>query len=197
MKRHAPATERNREPILEVLARVLPKTGRVLEIGAGTGEHAVFFAAALPGLRWQPTDADQDQRASIEAHREEAALPNLLPPSALDVRDAEWGVGQVDAILSANMIHIAPFAATEGLLAGAARHLRPGGVLVLYGPFREHGAFEAPSNEAFDESLRSRNPEWGIRDLETITVRAAALGLVREERVAMPANNLLLVFRRY
>jgi SAM-dependent methyltransferase len=196
MKRHAPATLRNRQPILDVLARVLPETGRVLEIASGTGEHATFFAAALPGLEWQPTDLDEAQRASIEAHRAESALPNLRPPRALDARDDEWGVGEVDAVFSANMIHIAPFAAAEGLVRGAARHLRPGGVLVLYGPFREGDRFEAPSNAAFDESLRARDPAWGIRDLEAITALAAGAGLEREARLEMPANNLVVVFRR-
>jgi SAM-dependent methyltransferase len=196
MKRHAPVTLRNREPILDVLRRALPASGRVLEVGSGTGEHAVFFAAALPAITWQPSDPDEGQRASIEAHREEAGLSNLLPPRALDVRDDDWGVGEVDAIFSANMIHIAPFAAAEGLLRGAGRHLRTDGVLVIYGPFREGGRFEAPSNAAFDESLRSRDPEWGVRDLEAITELAAQAGLEREARIEMPANNLTLVFRR-
>jgi len=196
MKRVAPHAARNREPILEVLRRVFPVRGRALEIGSGTGEHAAFFAAALPGLEWLPTDADADAIGSIDAYRLEAGLSNLAPARTLDACDGDWGVGAVDAILSCNMIHIAPWAAAEGLLRGAGRHLAPGGVAVIYGPFRVGGVFEAPSNAAFDAQLRARDPAWGVRDLEAVTARAAEAGLRREEVIAMPANNLAVVFRR-
>ena len=195
----APAVARNREPILAVLQRVLPERGLVLEIASGSGEHAVYFAAALPHLTWQPTDPDPDARESIAAYRAAMALPNLLPPLALDAAASRWPVTQIDAIMaivSINMIHIAPWAAAEGLMAGAERLLPAGGVLFLYGPFREHGQHTAPSNAAFDESLRARNREWGVRDLDEVAALASRHGLALEERVAMPANNLSVVFRR-
>ena len=192
----APAVARNREPILAVLRRVLPERGLVLEIASGSGEHAVYFAAALPGLTWQPTDADPEARESIAAYRAVMALPNVRPPLALDAAASHWPVTQADVIVSINMIHIAPWAAAEGLMTGAARLLPAGGMLFLYGPFREHGQHTAPSNAAFDESLRARNREWGVRDLDEVAALARRHGLVLEERVAMPANNLSVVFRR-
>jgi SAM-dependent methyltransferase len=197
----APAVARNREPILAVLRRVLPlpilpERGLVLEIASGSGEHAVYFAAALPNLRWQPTDPDPEARDSIAAYRAAAQLPNLLPPLALDAAASNWPVTQADAVVSINMIHIAPWAAAEGLMAGAKRLLPGGGVLFLYGPFREHGQHTAPSNAAFDESLRARNREWGVRDLDEVAALASRHGLALEERLAMPANNLSVVFRR-
>src|SRR6185312_5382904 len=165
----SPAALRNREPILDVLRRVLPARGLVLAIAEGSGEHAAHFAAGLPGLTWQPSDPSEEARASIAAHREAAALPNLLPPVELDVRWPAWPVTRADAIIAINMIHIAPWAACEGLMAGAHRTLAPGGVLYLYGPYMENGAHTAPSNAAFDASLKLRNPEWGIRDLGDVT----------------------------
>src|SRR5215470_3537793 len=192
----APAVARNREPILAVLRRVLPARGLVLEIASGSGEHAVYFAAALPHLTWQPTDPDPEARDSIAAYRAAAQLPNLLPPLALDAASPNWPVAQSDMIVSINMIHIAPWAAAEGLMAGAERLLPAGGMLFLYGPFREHGQHTAPSNAAFDESLRARNREWGVRDLDEVAALANRHGLALEERVAMPANNLSVVFRR-
>ena len=197
----APAVARNREPILAVLRRVvplpiLPERGLVLEIASGSGEHAVYFAAALPNLRWQPTDPDPEARDSIAAYRAAAQLPNLLPPLALDAAASSWPVTRADAVVSINMIHIAPWAAAEGLMAGAKRLLPGGGVLFLYGPFREHGQHTAPSNAAFDESLRARNREWGVRDLDEVAALASRHGLALEERLAMPANNLSVVFRR-
>jgi len=197
----APAVARNREPILAVLRRVvplpiLPERGLVLEIASGSGEHAVYFAAALQNLRWQPTDPDPEARDSIAAYRAAAQLPNLLPPLALDAAASSWPVTQADAVVSINMIHIAPWAAAEGLMAGAKRLLPDGGLLFLYGPFREHGRHTAPSNAAFDESLRARNREWGVRDLDEVAALASRHGLALEERVAMPANNLSVVFRR-
>ena len=196
----APAVARNREPILAVLRRVLPERGLVLEIASGSGEHAVHFAAALPRLTWQPTDPDPEARESIAAYRAAMNLPNVLPPLTLDAAASRWPVTQanaITAILAINMIHIAPWAAAEGLMAGAERLLPEGGVLFLYGPFREHGQHTAPSNAAFDESLRARNREWGVRDLDEVTALAGRHGLALEERVAMPANNLSVVFRRW
>jgi len=192
----SPAAMRNRAPILDILRRVLPERGLVLEVASGSGEHVAYFAAALPHLTWQPTDPDSEARASIEAYRAAARLPNLLPPLALDASASAWPVTQVDAIMAINMIHIAPWPAAEGLMAGAGRLLAPGHVLFLYGPFRERGRHTAPSNAAFDESLRARNREWGVRDLDEVAALAGWHGLTLDERVAMPANNLSVVFRR-
>ena len=192
----SPAVVRNRDPILAVLRRVLPERGVVLEIASGSGEHAVHFAAALPSLIWQPSDPDSQARDSIAAYRAAAQLPNLLPPLVLDAMSPTWPVTQVDAMVAINMIHIAPWGAAEGLMAGAERLLPAGGVLFLYGPFRERGQHTAPSNAAFDESLRARNREWGVRDLDEVAALASRHGLALEERVAMPANNLSVVFRR-
>lgn len=195
-KRHAPATLRNREPIREVLARVFGEPSLILEVASGTGEHAVYFAEHLPHLQWQPSDLDEDLLASIEAYREEAALPNVRPPLRLDASSDAWPIDHADGILSCNMIHIAPIAAAEGLIRGAARILKKGGALVLYGPFREGGRHTAESNERFDADLRARNPEWGVRDLDEIAAKALEHGLVHEETVRMPANNLTVVFRK-
>jgi len=194
MKRHAPATERNREPIREVLARVLPRTGTVLEIAAGSGEHAVYFARAFPHLTWQPTDADPAALESIAAWRDEVALPNLAAPLALDVTQP-WPVDHADAIVCINMVHIAPWEAALALFANAGRVLAPDALLYLYGPYRFGGA-TAPSNEAFDQSLRARDPRWGVRDVDDLTAAAAGHGLRLVDTVAMPANNHSLVFRR-
>ncbi|MFN2376261.1 MAG: DUF938 domain-containing protein [Candidatus Binatia bacterium] len=195
-RRHAPATLRNRDPILSVLGRVLPAAGKVVEIASGSGEHAVHFAAALPGLQWQPTDHDAAAVESIAAWREREGPANLLPPILLDVRDEDWGVGVVDAVFCANMIHIAPWTACLGLLSGAGRHLRSDGLLVLYGPFRIEGRPTAPSNEAFDRQLRASDPTWGIRNLTDVLREAARAGLVLEETVPMPANNQTVVLRK-
>jgi SAM-dependent methyltransferase len=168
----------------------------VLEIASGTGEHAVYFAAALPHLTWQPTDPDGEARDSITAYAAAAQLPNLLPVLALDASVPEWPVARADAVVSINMIHIAPWSAAEGLMAGAGRLLAPGGVLYLYGPFKENGQHTAPSNVAFDASLRARDPQWGVRDTGDVAALARRNGLELAERVAMPANNLSLVFCR-
>jgi Protein of unknown function (DUF938) len=196
-RRSAPATQRNKEPILGVLLRVLPATGLVLEIASGSGEHALFFAGKLPSLVWQPTDLDEGNRASIAAWREEAALPNLRAPLALDATDERWPVERADAIVNINMIHIAPWRACEGLMRGAARLLPPGAPLVLYGPFRRGGRHTAPSNEAFDRGLRAQDAAWGVRDLDEVAATAAAQGLALDEIVEMPSNNLSVIFRRY
>jgi hypothetical protein len=192
--RHAPATARNRDAILAVLRDALPQRGTVLEIAAGTGEHAAFFAAAFPHLIWQPTDPNDEARSSIAAHATLARLNNLRPPLALDTAAPEWPVTTADAILCINMIHIAPWSAAEGLMAGAGR-LKPE-VLFLYGPFRENGTHTAPSNEAFDGWLKAQDPAYGVRDLEDVTALAARNGFALERRIGMPANNLSLVFRR-
>lgn len=195
--RTSPATARNREPILQVLRRVLPREARVLEIASGAGEHAVFIAQAIPQVRWRPSDPDPDARASIAAWRAAAGLANLDPPLALDAADpATWPAAPVEAVVCINMIHISPWAATEGLMAGAGRVLSGGGQLVVYGPFVEADVPTAPSNLAFDESLRARNPAWGLRRREQVAALADAHGLRLSERVAMPANNLMLVFVR-
>jgi SAM-dependent methyltransferase len=195
-RRFSPSTARNRDPILAVLRGVLPREGEVLEIAAGTGEHAVHFAKHLPHLRWQPSDPDPDARASITAWRASAALANLLPAVALDVTAEPWPVARADAIVCINMIHIAPWGATEALMAGAARTLPPAGVLFLYGPYRREGRHTAPSNEAFDADLRRRNPAWGVRDLGEVSAVAARNGLDFQQIVEMPANNLSVVFAR-
>ncbi len=196
MKRHAPATERNRDAILAVLTRVLPATGTVLEIASGSGQHAVHFAAGLPGLTWQPSDPDPEALASIAAWAAEAGLSNLRPPVQLDAAAEVWPALAVDAIVCINMIHIAPWSAALGLIAGAERSLPVGGVLYLYGPYRFDGELTAPSNQAFDESLRARDPAWGVRDLRDIEAAARSRSLELGETVAMPANNHSLVFRR-
>jgi SAM-dependent methyltransferase len=192
----SPAVARNRDPILGVLRRVVPARGLVLEVASGSGEHAVHFAAALPHLTWQPTDLDPEARASIEAHRAAARLPNLLPALELDATAPRWPVAQADAVVSINMIHIAPWLAAQGLMAGAARLLGPDGVLFLYGPFKDHGQHTAPSNAAFDASLRARDPSWGVRDIADVCDLAAQHHFDLTERIAMPANNMSLVFRR-
>ncbi len=193
-RRHAPAVQKNREPILAVLRRVLPATGLVLEVASGSGEHAVFFAAALPHVQWQPTDPDPANRASIAAWRDEAGLANLRAPLALDATDGEWPIARADAIVCINLIHIAPWAACLGLLDGAARVLGPGGRLYLYGPYLRDGRHTAPSNAAFDASLRARDPAWGVRDAGEVAAAASARGLSLVETVAMPNNNLSLLF---
>lgn len=193
----SPSTERNRGPILEVLKAWLPARGLVLEIAAGAGEHAMFMAAALPGLTWQPTDMDAASLVSIGAWRERAGLANLKPPLILDASDpAAWPVERADAVVAINMVHISPWRATKGLMAGADRVLPRGGVVCLYGPYFEDEAPAAPSNIAFDSSLQGRNPEWGIRRLEDVTALAGEHGLDLAARVAMPANNLVVVFRK-
>ena len=190
----APATGRNREPLLAVLRRALPAEGLVLEVASGTGQHAAFFAEALPGLVWQPTDRDPTHRASIAAWTE--GLPNVRPPLDLDTTHRPWPVERAAAVVCINMIHIAPWEAGLGLLDGAAAVLPAGGPLVLYGPYRRGGMHTAPSNAAFDADLRTRNPAWGVRDLEAVETAALAAGFTLAEVVEMPANNLTVLFRR-
>jgi SAM-dependent methyltransferase len=194
---HAAATDRNRDPILDVLRTALPATGLVLEIASGTGQHAMCFAGALPGLDWQPSDADADARASIAAWRAHDGLPNVRAPLALDVHQPNWGVDSLDAVVCINMIHISPWSAAEALFAGASRRLADGGVLYLYGPYKRGGAHTSPSNDAFDRQLRSRDPAWGVRDMEAVVALGASVGLECDEPIAMPANNFSLVFRKH
>jgi SAM-dependent methyltransferase len=196
MKRHAPATARNRMAIAQVLERVLPARAEVLEIASGTGEHAVFFAQILPGLSWQPSDVEPAMLASVRAHLADAGLANVRDPLALDAASADWPIVRADAIVCINMIHIAPLAACRGLLAGAGRVLPVGGRLVLYGPYRIAGRPTAPSNEAFDASLRARDPAWGLRELGEVEALARPHGLELDEVVDMPANNITAVFTR-
>lgn len=196
LRQYAPATERNRDFILSILQRVLPERGTVLEIGSGSGEHAVYFAARLPHLTWQPSDRDPAALASIGAWTTHAALPNLQAPLLLDVAADPWPAERADAVLAINVLHYSPWASTPALLAGAARLLPPRGVLYCYGPYRRGGAHTAPSNAQFDLWLKARDPRFGVRDLEAVQEAAQAAGLALEEVIDMPANNLSLVFRR-
>jgi len=196
VKRHAPATARNREPIGAVLREVLPARGTVLEVASGTGEHAAFFARLFPHLDWQPSDADPQAVASIEAWAADSGAPNLLPPLLLDAASERWPVERADAILCVNMVHISHWAATVGLMRGAGRLLARGAPLVLYGPYRRRDVPTGRSNEAFDADLQARDPEWGIRALEDVTAEAEANGLRFERVVEMPANNLTALFRK-
>ena len=194
--RHAPATARNRDPLTDALTdALLPASGLVLEVASGTGEHAVHFARRFPELEWQPTDADPDALESIAAWRQARPAPNLRPPLALDVREP-WPVERADAVLAVNLLHISPWAATEDLVAGAARVLPAGGPLIVYGPFWREGVEPAASNLAFDESLRARDAGWGVRRLEEVSAAAERVGLTLASVTEMPANNLLVCWRR-
>jgi hypothetical protein len=192
-RRHSPAAERNRGPILAQLQRLLPARGTALEIASGTGQHAAHFAAALPGWRWWPTDADPRNLASIQSWCD--GIANVEPPLRLDVCASAWsGVPeQVSAIFCANLLHISPWETCAALMRGAAQHLAPHGLLLLYGPYIVEGEPTADSNLAFDGDLRARDPAWGLRRLADVLQRAQAVGLQLRERVSMPANNLLLV----
>jgi SAM-dependent methyltransferase len=196
MKRNAPAALRNRAPILEVLRGLFESESRVLEVGSGTGQHADFFTENMPEWRWQPTDLDDANLASIDGYRQDAGRDNFLPPMRLDARGTEWPADRYDAVFSANMIHIAPWSVALGLFQGAERVLEPTGLLVLYGPFRFSGDFTAESNAAFDARLRGDDPEWGVRDLDDIRRETAVRGFVPPRIFAMPANNHVLVFGR-
>ena len=196
MKQSAPAAARNRNPIAAVLADLLPGRGLVLEIASGTGEHALHFARTFPQHDWQPSDPETAARASIESWRLEAGLPNLRSPLALDAEAPEWPIERAEAVLCINMIHISPWAAAGGLFAGAARILPEGAPLVLYGPYLEDGVATAASNLAFDASLKARNGAWGIRRVADVDALAASKGFERVRRVEMPANNLILAYRK-
>ena len=196
MKRHAPATARNSEPLAEVLAGELPNEGLVLEIASGTGEHAVFMARRFPALDWQPSDCATDALHSVDAWAQEAGLANLRPAIALDAAAGDWPVESAAAVLCVNMVHISPWQATVGLFEGAGRVLASGAPLILYGPFLEADVDPAPSNLAFDESLKTRDPAWGLRNVADLDALAEARNLNRTAHHEMPANNLVLVYRK-
>ena len=199
-KRYAVATQRNREPILKVLQKVLPSEGNILEIASGTGEHAVFFASQLQGCQWYPSDRDSSLRDSIVAWSKECSTDNLHPPLDIDASSEPWSIEtaaiSIDAIVNINMIHIAPFSACEGLMAGAGRILPRDGILYLYGPYKREGKHTSASNEAFDRTLRDRDPQWGVRQLEDVIAVAKKANLTLQEVIAMPANNLSVIFRK-
>jgi cyclopropane fatty-acyl-phospholipid synthase-like methyltransferase len=192
---HAPAADRNKAPILEVLRRVLPAQGTVLEVASGTGQHVVHFAAALPGLRWIPSDPDPRNRASIAAHVSAAGLGNVAPSLDLDVLDG-WGTGAVDAVIVANLLHVSPREVLPALCSGAASVLVPGGILHIYGPFKRAGRHTSEGNARFDASLRAQDPGWGLWNLEDVLDTAHEHGLEAAEVIDMPANNLSLLLRR-
>ncbi|WP_308517265.1 DUF938 domain-containing protein [Sphingomonas flavescens] len=194
--RSAPAALRNREVIADVLAEWLPQTGVVLELASGTGEHAVHFAERFPQLDWQPSDIHPEALASISARRAYAGLPNIREPIALDASSPMWPIDHADAVLSINMVHISPWAAALGLLQGAQRVLASGAPLVLYGPWLQRDIEPAPSNVAFDTDLKRRDPAWGLRTVEDFAAAATARELQLAETREMPANNLMLLFRR-
>lgn len=199
-RRYADATQRNRQPILEVLQRILPPQGNILEISSGTGQHAVFFASGLVNHHWYPSDPDPLSRDSIEAWRNHDSRENLHPPLDIDAMTSCWSIENtkisLNAIVNINMIHIAPWKACLGLMAGANRILSPGGILYLYGPYKRNGNHTAPSNEMFDRSLRSRNSRWGVRNLEDVVEIAESEDLALQEVVEMPANNLSVIFQK-
>ena len=194
VKRHAPATERNRDVIAETLARLLPAEGLVLEVASGTGEHAVHFARLFPALTWQPSDPDPIALASINAWRADSNVPNMRPAMLLDA-SADWPITQADAVVCINMTQISPWAATVGLLRNAARLLPPSAVLFIYGPYNQRDVPLAQSNAAFDASLRQQNAEWGLRYVDDIAEEAYKSGLHLDSVIDMPANNLSLIFR--
>ena len=196
MKLRSPAAARNQDPIAAVLAEWLPDSGTVLELASGSGEHALAFAAAFPRLQWQPSDPDSAALASITLWREEEGSPNLLPPIRLDATAEEWPLQRADALVAINLVHISPWEASLGLLRGARRLLPAGAPLILYGPWRVAGRPLEPSNEAFDQSLKARDPAWGLREVGAFAEQAREFGLDLADQRAMPANNLMLLFRR-
>lgn len=202
LRQHFPATLRNRQPILQVLQRILPPQGDILEIASGSGEHGVFFAPHFAPRRWIPSDLELAHRQSIKAWKTFTQTPNLELPLALDMTAEQWWHPLAHhhynptAICCINLIHIAPWAACVGLFRGAAQLLKPGNVLYLYGPYRRQGVVTAPSNEGFDQSLKARNGQWGLRQLETVAALAQEHGFSLGEVVEMPANNLSVIFYR-
>jgi len=195
-RRYYAAVPRNRDFILEVLSRILPQRARVLEIASGSGEHGVYMAKKLPHLTWMPTDASQELLESIDAWRVAEGLSNVCPPQQLDVLDELWPVQKADAIVNINMIHVAPWEACEALFRGASQALSSGGVLYMYGPYMRAGKHTAPSNAKFDQTIRSMNTQWGVRNLEDVQSVAKTYNIHPEEVVAMPANNLSVIYRR-
>ena len=195
-KRYSPACERNKDVILDVLRDIMPSTGKILEIACGPGQHSVHFAAGLPGVEWQPSDIDPTSITSTLAWRAEADVPNLLDPIILDATEPEWPLTQADGIICCNMIHISPWTVTLGLLDGAARILPNDGILYTYGPYKVGGKHTAPSNEAFDQSLRSQNSEWGVRNLDDVALEARRRGLHLVKTIKMPANNFSVIYKK-
>ncbi|MCV0384431.1 MAG: DUF938 domain-containing protein [Erythrobacter sp.] len=196
MKRDAPATARNSAPIAAILRKELPPRGLVLEVASGTGQHAVFFARTFPHLDWQPSDLDRSALASIDAYAAEAGLDNLRPAIAFDASASRYSLAKADAVLCINMVHISPWEATVGLFGHAAAMLDPESPVILYGPYVEQEMETAPSNLAFDQSLRARNPSWGLRRAEAVDELARSNGFERTARYVMPANNVMLIYRR-
>ncbi|MCG8543881.1 MAG: class I SAM-dependent methyltransferase [Alphaproteobacteria bacterium] len=191
-----PATAKNRAPIRDALTEILPDSGLVLEVASGSGEHVAYFAPAFPSLEWQPTDRDPALFASIVAHCADGGAGNVRPPVRLDVTETPWPITRADAVIAVNLIHIAPWRAAEHLIEGAGAILSSGGPLVLYGPFQRGGRHTAPSNEAFDHALKRENPDWGVRDLDTVAAAADRCGLTLDRAIEMPANNLTVAFRK-
>ena len=199
VKQYAPATERNREPILKILSEILPSGSKILEVASGTGEHAVYFASKLPSCHWIPSDVSSESRSSITAWKNDRALDNLSLPLSIDVTQDNWQQQvktEIDGIVNINMIHIAPWQACLGLMEGAEQILPPSGILYLYGPYKREGKHTAVSNANFDRSLRDRNPQWGVRDLEQVIEAAANANLKLQQVIEMPANNLSVIFSR-
>ena len=195
-RRHAPAAGRNRLPILKVLREYLPQFGTILEVASGTGEHISFFAAAMPHLNWQPTDINNEALLSTAAYCKNASLANLALPKRLDVTSSNWPYAPVASVLCINMIHIAPWSCSLGLVRGAAQVLEGHGPLVLYGPFKRNGIHTAPTNAAFDQMLQRKNPGWGVRDIEAVEAEARDVGLDESTAIEMPSNNFCLILRR-
>jgi hypothetical protein len=196
VKQHAPQADRSKGPIIDVLRRVLPDRGIALEIGSGTGQHVMHFARAFPTLVWQPSDYDQVAIASIDSYRREAQLCNVREPLLLEVRKRTWGNGLLDAVVAINLIHVTSWSVCEGLFEGARRHLRPDGVLFIYGPFKQDGGFHSDGNARLDAMLRQKNPDWGLRDLEAVAALGTARGILVEQVVDVPGDNLALVLRK-
>lgn len=196
VKQHAPQADRNKGPIVELLKRVLPDSGMALEVGSGTGQHVIHFARQFPGLVWQPSDYDQVAIASIESYRREARLPNVREPLLLEVRKRMWGNGQVHVVLAINLVHVTSWSVSEGLFDGARRHLRAGGVLFLYGPFKQNGGFASDEDAELDATLRSRNADWGLRDIEAVVALGTARNLAVEQVADLPGGQVGVVFRK-
>jgi len=196
VKQHAPHADREKGPLVDVLRRVLPDRGMVLEVGSGTGQHIVHFARQFPTVVFQPSDYDQVAVASVDSYRREAKLPNVREPLLLEVRKRIWGHGQLDAVLAINLVHMTSWSVCEGLFDGARRHLRPSGVLMVFGPFKQNGGFTTLADAQVDAALRSKNPDWGLRDLEAVTGLGLARNLMVEQAVDMPGGQLAVVFRK-
>ena len=199
-RQYAPATQRNRDPIFDILVAVLPPTGNILEIASGTGEHAVYFAPKLKDHQWIPSEPDEMRRQSIEAWRQFNPSSNLANPKNINVLNSDWTEPlkelEITAIVNINMIHISPWEACLGLMQGAGNLLPLGGVLYLYGPYKQGGKHTAPSNQIFDQSLRAQNKSWGVRNLEDVIEIAQQQGLNLVKTVSMPANNLSVIFHK-